>query len=68
MCIDLLKGTDELPGADMVIANPLVEYIGYECFQDVIRQVMLPNGKKFVQIIDMKAISETESQRSSAAL
>lgn len=39
ICINLLNGADKLPGADMVIANLLVEYIGYECFQNVIRQV-----------------------------
>lgn len=39
ICIDLLKSANELPEADMVIANLLVEYIGYECFQNVIRQV-----------------------------
>ncbi len=30
---------DELPEADMVMANLLVEYIGYECFQKVIQKV-----------------------------
>lgn len=37
-CIDLIKETDKLPKADMVIANLLIEYIGYECFQKAIRQ------------------------------
>lgn len=39
LCIDLTEETDKLPKADMVIANLLIEYIGYECFQKVIRQV-----------------------------
>jgi len=39
MCIDLLNGAYKLPEADMVIANLLVEYIGYKCFQNVVRQV-----------------------------
>lgn len=39
LCIDLLNGADKLPRADLVIANLLVEYIGYKCFQHVIRQV-----------------------------
>ncbi|MDE5716227.1 MAG: class I SAM-dependent methyltransferase [Lachnospiraceae bacterium] len=39
MCIDLRNRVDELPEADMVIANLLVEYIGYECFQKVIQKV-----------------------------
>lgn len=39
LCINLIDGTDKLPKADMVIANLLIEYIGYECFQKAIRQV-----------------------------
>lgn len=38
LCINLLHETDQLPRADMVIANLLIEYIGYECFQKAIRQ------------------------------
>ncbi|MBD5545547.1 MAG: methyltransferase type 11 [Lachnospiraceae bacterium] len=39
LCINLLEETNELPKADMVIANLLIEYIGYECFQKTIRHV-----------------------------
>lgn len=39
LCIDLINGTDKLPKADMVIANLLIEYIGYERFQNAVRQV-----------------------------
>lgn len=39
LCINLLDKADELPEADMVIANLLIEYIGYECFQKVIKRV-----------------------------
>ena len=39
LCIDLLAQVDKLPQADMVIANLLIEYIGCECFQKVIRHV-----------------------------
>lgn len=39
LCIDLINETDKLPKADMVIANLLIEYIGYECFQNAVRQV-----------------------------
>ena len=38
LCIDLINETDKLPKADMVIANLLIEYIGYDCFQKVIVQ------------------------------
>lgn len=30
---------DQLPEADMVVANLLIEYIGYECFQKAIQHV-----------------------------
>lgn len=39
ICINLIDEADKLPKADMVIANLLVEYIGYECFQKAIVQV-----------------------------
>lgn len=39
ICINLIDEADKLPKADMVIANLLVEYIGYDCFQKAIVQV-----------------------------
>lgn len=39
LCINLIDESDTLPKADMVIANLLIEYIGYECFQKAVRQV-----------------------------
>ena len=36
---DLLAEDTVLPHAELLIANLLVEYIGYGCFQRVIRQV-----------------------------
>lgn len=38
LCIDLIHETEKLPRADMVIANLLIEYIGYACFQKAIQQ------------------------------
>lgn len=38
LCIDLINETDKLPKAEMVIANLLIEYIGYDCFQKAIAQ------------------------------
>ena len=37
--INLIDEADKLPRADMVIANLLIEYIGYECFQNAVRKV-----------------------------
>lgn len=39
LCVDLTDKNAMLPSADMVIANLLIEYIGYECFQKVVAQV-----------------------------
>lgn len=36
---DLTADISELPAADFVIANLLIEYIGYECFQRVVMRV-----------------------------
>ena len=37
--IDLMQDVNGLPYADLLVANLLVEYIGYECFQKTIKQV-----------------------------
>lgn len=47
LCADLTRDVRQLPRADMVIANLLVEYIGYACFQEALRQV----APKFVSCI-----------------
>lgn len=47
LCVNLIENADVLPEADMVIANLLIEYIGYECFQKVIQCV----NPKFVSCI-----------------
>ncbi len=39
LCINLINETDKLPKSDMIIANLLIEYIGYECFKKAVRQV-----------------------------
>ena len=39
MKIDLLTETNRLPKAELVIANLLIEYIGYQTFQKAIRHV-----------------------------
>ncbi len=52
LCINLINETDKLLKADMVVANLLIEYIGYECFQRAIRQV---NPKYVSCIIQINA-------------
>ncbi|MDO4170161.1 MAG: class I SAM-dependent methyltransferase [Lachnospiraceae bacterium] len=39
VCLDLMNESEKLPHADIVIANLLIEYIGYECFQNAIKQI-----------------------------
>lgn len=36
LCVDLTSEVDKLPKAELIIANLLIEYIGYECFQKVV--------------------------------
>ena len=50
LCINLINETEKLPKADMVIANLLVEYIGYECFQKAIQQINLKYVSCIIQI------------------
>lgn len=38
-CIDLTAESSRLPNADLVIANLVIEYIGYDCFKNVIKQI-----------------------------
>lgn len=39
ICADLLSDSLYLPNSEMLIANLLIEYIGYECFQRVVKLV-----------------------------
>lgn len=39
ICTDLTQETSELPYVDLLIANLVIEYIGYECFQKVVKQI-----------------------------
>lgn len=39
ICVDLLREDVQLPKAELLIANLLVEYIGYNCFQRVVKIV-----------------------------
>ena len=39
ICVDLLDTNLQLPCSELLVANLLVEYIGYECFQRVVKLV-----------------------------
>jgi hypothetical protein len=38
LCVDLTQDM-RLPYADLIVANLLIEYIGYECFQKAVKKV-----------------------------
>jgi hypothetical protein len=39
ICVDLLSENIQLPCSELIVANLLIEYIGYECFQKVVKIV-----------------------------
>lgn len=39
LCVDLTQESAQLPYADLLVANLLIEYIGYECFQETVKKV-----------------------------
>ena len=39
LCVDLNSETKKLPQANLLIANLVIEYIGYECFQKAVKIV-----------------------------
>ena len=39
LCIDLADEAEKLPTAELLIANLVIEYIGYECFQKAVERV-----------------------------
>ena len=55
MCLDLTKDCDRLPDAELVIADLLIEYIGYEAFSKVIEKIRPRYVSCIIQInTDMK--------------
>lgn len=47
LCVNLTKTNLELPYVDIIIANLLIEYIGYKCFKNIIKIVK----PKYVSLI-----------------
>lgn len=37
ICVDLLSDNVQLPSAELLVANLLIEYIGYECFARIVK-------------------------------
>ena len=50
ICVDLNSEAEKLPQVDMLIANLLIEYIGYECFQKVVKVTKPQYASCIIQI------------------
>ncbi len=48
--LNLIDETGKLPKAELLIANLLIEYIGYDCFQKVVEQVKPKYVSSIIQI------------------
>lgn len=58
--LNLLEAVDKLPHADLLIADLLIEYIGYDCFQRAVRQVQPKYVSCIIQInVDDSWVSDS---------
>ncbi|MBD5137370.1 MAG: methyltransferase type 11 [Lachnospiraceae bacterium] len=48
--LNLIEETDRLPKAELLVANLLIEYIGYDCFQKAVEQVQPQYVSCIIQI------------------
>ena len=57
---DLMTEADKLPQAELLVADLLIEYIGYDCFQKVVRQVRPKYVSCIIQInVDDSWVSDS---------
>ena len=47
LCIDLINDADKLPHAELVVANLLIEYIGYDAFKNAVTKI----GPEYVSCV-----------------
>lgn len=58
--LNLIEEADKLPKAELLIANLLIEYIGYDCFQKAVKQVQPQYISCIIQInINDKWVSDS---------
>ena len=50
MRLDLIQESNKLPKAELLIANLLVEYVGYECFRKAVEQIQPKYVSCIIQI------------------
>ena len=48
--LNLIEEADRLPKAELLVANLLIEYIGYDCFQKTVEQVQAQYISCIIQI------------------
>lgn len=57
---DLTQETNELPYADLLVADLVIEYIGYEYFQKTVRQISPKYVSAVIQInVDTTFVSDS---------
>lgn len=57
---DLTQETNKLPYADLIVANLVIEYIGYGCFQKAVKQVSPQYISAVIQInVDTTFVSDS---------
>lgn len=60
ICADLTQETNELPYADLIVANLVIEYIGYGCFQKAVKQISPKYVSAIIQInVDNAFVSDS---------
>ena len=60
LCVDLNQETEKLPQVELLIANLLIEYIGYECFQKAVKRTDAKYVSCIIQInTDDSFVSES---------
>ncbi|MDE5866105.1 MAG: methyltransferase type 11 [Lachnospiraceae bacterium] len=60
MRIDLIQESNELPKAELLIANLLIEYIGYGCFRKAVEQIQPKYVSCIIQInVDDSWVSDS---------
>ena len=57
---DLTKEIMGLPHSDLIVANLVIEYIGYECFQKVVKQICPKYVSAIIQVnVDTTFVSDS---------
>ncbi len=58
--LNLIEETNKLPRAELLVANLLIEYIGYDCFQKAVEQVQPKYVSCIIQInVDDSWVSDS---------